>query len=341
MNFFLFKKILIIFFLLIFSISVNAQIFLEKIDLADMVVEYPEEVLIERGWISPYFSVSVNNTGDSDLYNVVVFVEGKHSDWFEFRNNESSVIQREEKIEFVSKISVPYETPVESYDFSLNINSDEINYKTDFTVRVFASREDLLLYEVQVLKSDLNELESEANKIEVGGLNLSGVRNIFYEIRLALDLVEDQILNKMYNQVTESMREIEKLFIKARFEVENPSQLLFGDFEEEGLTEKDFLLYLAGIGIIILSTSLILLVRKVKRENKVRLPNLRLKERLIENRKLKEIELEIGKTIKSQELIEDEYRQKMISRESYKELRLKYQEKLLELEAKRKKLRGY
>ncbi len=117
--------------------------------------------------------------------------------------------------------------------------------------------------------------------------------------------------------------------------------MLFGDFEEEGLTEKDFLLYLAGIGIIILSTSLILLVRKVKRENKVRLPNLRLKERLIENRKLKEIELEIGKTIKSQELIEDEYRQKMISRESYKELRLKYQEKLLELEAKRKKLRGY
>jgi hypothetical protein len=96
-----------------------------------------------------------------------------------------------------------------------------------------------------------------------------------------------------------------------------------------------------GIGIIVLLTALIYLVRKIKIENKVRLPNLRLKELIVENSRLKVLEQEIEKIKESQNIIEEESKESMISKESYDELKVKYQEKLLELESERKKVRGY
>ncbi|NIM46965.1 MAG: hypothetical protein GTN40_02280 [Candidatus Aenigmarchaeota archaeon] len=340
MNFSLFKKILIIFFLLIFSTNVNGQTLLKKIDLADMVVEYPEEILIERGW-TKYISISINNTGESDLYSVKVFIEGSFPDWFEFQNDEALVIQMAEKIEFVSKISVPYDTPIGNNVFYLNIESDEINYKTDFVVRVFGTREDLLLYRIQKLKNDLNKLENEASSVEAGGINLTSAKIIFQQISSELKLAEGQVYNKMYTQVTESIREIERLFIKARFEVSNPPQIEVEEIKEFDIFNKDVLFFSSGVGIVVLLASLIYLIRKFRRENKVRLPNLRLRELIIESKRLKELEEEIEKTKESQDIIEEEYREKMLSEESYKELRLKYQERLLELESKKRKIRGY
>ncbi|NIO44403.1 MAG: hypothetical protein GTN36_02515 [Candidatus Aenigmarchaeota archaeon] len=340
MNFSFLKKILIIFFLLIFSINANAQTSLKKIDLADMTVEYPQEILIEKGW-TKYISISVTNTGESDLYNIKISIEGIFPEWFEFQNNESLVIQINEKVEYVSKISIPFNMPIGNYKFSLNIESDEINYKTDFTVRVFETREDLLLYRVQVLKADLSKLENEAGRIEIGGIDLSSARDIFQQIKSELDLTEEQIYNKMFTQVTESFKEVEKLFIKARFEIENPPKIEVEEEDEIDVLSRNLMFYSSGIGIVLLLVSLIYIVRKVHRENRVRLPNLRLKEIIIESRRIKELEQEIEKIKESQEIIEEEYRGQMLSKESYEEIRLKYQEKLIELEARRRKLRGY
>jgi len=66
-----------------------------------MVVEYPEEVLIEKGW-TKYISISISNSGDSDINNVNVFIEGVFPDWFEFQNSRADIIQVEEKIEFAT-----------------------------------------------------------------------------------------------------------------------------------------------------------------------------------------------------------------------------------------------
>jgi hypothetical protein len=339
LNFSLILKILII-FLLVFSVNANAQTMIKK-DLTDITIEYQKEILIEKGW-TKYISFSVNNSGDSDLYDINVFVDGIFPDWFEFQNNRVDVLKVGEKVEFVTKISVPYDIETGDYKFSLNIESNKINYKTDFTVRVFESREDVLLYQIQSLRDDLSELEKEADKIEASGLNLTSARDIFFQIKSDLDSAENQVHNKMYTDVTETIKDVENLFIKARFEVSNPHST--PKEEPKNLIDISFqeiYFYSSGIGVIILLISLIYLVRKVKIENKVRLPNLRLKELIIENRRLKELEREIEKTKESQKIIETEYKENMISKESYDELRLKYQERILELEAEKKKARGY
>ena len=324
---------------MIFSVSADAQIFLKKIDLANMEVEYPSEILIERGW-TKYVSFAIKNIGETDLYNVNVLIEGTNSNWFEFQNNKTDIITSNEKVEFISKISIPYEMAVGSYKFSFSVNSNEISYKTDFNIRVFDTRDDLLLYQVQNLRNDLKELEDKTDEIERGGINMTSARELFSQIRSELNLAEEQIQSKMYAQLTESIREIEKLFIKANYEVSNPIKKIEFEKNEELLT-KDTLLLFSGVGIALLSISLIYLIRKIRVENKVRLPNLRIKELIVENKKLKELENELEKIRESEEIIEQEYREDVITKESYEELKMKYQERLLDLESERKKLRGY
>ena len=340
MNFSLIKKFLIIFLILFFSVNVNAQTILKKIDLANITVDCPDEILIERGW-TKYISFSVDNNGESDLYKIEVSLEGKYTVWFEFQNDKIDFIPIGSKKDFITKVSIPYDTTIGDYNFSLNIKSDELIYNKNFLVRVFGTRDDLLLYQIQGLREDLNELEGEADKTESNKVNLTFARDIMYQIKSELNQAEEQVRDKMYTQVTETIRDVEKLFIKARFEISNPPNTTEEGTKDMRISEKDILLYSSGIGIGILLISLIYLVRKIKIENKVRVPNLRLKELVVESKKMKELEEEIKKIRESQEIIDEEYKENVISKESYEELRTKYQEKLLDLEGERRKSRGY
>lgn len=341
LNFTSFKKISIIFFLLIFSVSVEGQIILKKIDYANIVVDFPEEMLVEKGYIMNSI-FSINNNGESNLYNVKISIEGNNSDWFELQTNKTDRIEINKTKEIMTKISIPKNILIGNYNFSLNIVSDELVYRKNFVIRVFESRDDILVYQVQGFRSDLNEMEEEAKKIEAKNVNLSYAEDIFYQIRSEINLADDQIRNKMYSQLTETIRNIEKLFIKVRFEISHPPNVTESkDTRSIDIFSKDNMILFLGVGIVMLLASLIYLVRKTKIENKVRIPNLRIKELIRESKKLKEIEDEINKMKESQGIIEEEYKESMISKESYEELRLKYQERLMELESERRKERGY
>lgn len=333
MNFSLVKKILIIFLLLIFFTKAYAS--------ASVTIYCPEEILIEKGWTN-FISFSVNNSGDVVLKNVSAYIDGTFSKWFEFQNNKIDALEVNKETDLVAKVSIPSEIAIGNYNFSFGVKSSDVSGKKDFTVRIFESRDDLLLYQIQNLKNNLSELEKEADRIESTGKNLTSARGILYQIRSELNMAKDQINNKQYTQVTETIRDVGKLFIEASFDISNPP----GPIETKGnqnfdISSKDIFFISLGIGIVVLLIALIYLLRKIKIENKVRLPNLRLKELIVENKRLKEVEKEIEKTKEAQSIIEEESKENMISKESYDELKVKYQEKLLELEGERRKVRGY
>lgn len=334
-----FLKISLVVFLLL-SIGVNAQTTLYKVYFANMVVEYPKEILTEKGWTS-YVTFSVNNTGDSDIYKLKASIEGDFPKWFDISNDNISILQVGEKSDFLAKLSVPYEVRTGDYNFSIKLESSEINYKADFKVRVFDSKQDLLLYQVKSLKDDLSELEKEADANETSGLNLSSAREDLYQIASELNAVEDQILKNTFDQVTNQIKDVENLFIKARFDISNPPPVEEKQASTIDISPSDIVLLSSGIVIVILTASLIYLIRKVKIQSRVRLSNLNVKDLVIDNRKLKDLEQEIEKIRESQQTIEQEFRGNIVSKESYDELRLKYQEKLMELESQRKKIRGY
>lgn len=334
MNFSSAKKNLIILFLLsLFSVNVNA--------LASISISCPDELLIEKGWTN-FISFSVNNSGDMNLSNISVNIGGDFPNWFEFQNSKTSTLEVNKEVDMVAKVSIPSDIAIGNYKFSFNAKSNDVSGKKDFTVRVFESRDDLLLYQIQSLRTNLSKLEKEAGLIESTGKNLTSAKVLFYQINSELNMAQDQVNSKQYTQETETIRDIEKLFIEATFDVSNPPRPIETKSNQNfDISSKDVFFMSLGVGIIILLAALTFLVRKIKIENKVRIPNLRLRELIVENKRLKEVEQEIEKIKEAQSIIEEESKENMISKESYDELKVKYQEKLLELEGERRKVRGY
>lgn len=305
---------------------------------ANMTITYPEEILIERGWME-YANLIVNNSGDNDLHNLTVSAEGYYN-WFEFQKNTTPVIIVNNETEFITKIYVPVDISVGSYNFSLKLTSNEISTRKNFVIRVFETEDDLLLYQINSLRNDLSGLEGQAKKTEDAGNDMTFAKDALSQIKTKLDLAEEQITNKMYNNATENIRDIEKLFIEAKFDISNPhkSGETLGSIN---VSAKDVVFYSSGIGIILLIATLIYLVKRVKIQNKIRIPNLKVKEVVVDDKRIKEMEQEIEKTKESQVIIENEFKENMISKGSYDELKMKYQQKVLELESEIKKLRGY
>ncbi len=335
----LFKKISIMFFLLVLSVGSYA--------LAEISVIYQKDLLIERGWVK-YLSFIVENTGDVNLHKVNALIEGTYSDWFEFQENKADIILSGERKEFIAKVSVPYDINIGDYKFSLNVDSDETLFREDFTVRTFESEDGLMLYQINGFRARLSELEDEAIRVESDGNNLTSAKETLYQVKNSLDFAEEQVRNKMYIEATDSIREIEKMLKKAEYDISNPipnvdNAMGMGTekIESISLLLKDFSPYLYSISIILLVISIIYLIKKIQIKSKVRVPNLGIKEMVVDNKRLREVEQEIGKVKESQSIIEEEYKNSLVSKESYDELRVKYQETLLNLEAERKRLRGY
>jgi hypothetical protein len=329
-----------IFFTIVLSFCASGETVLRKIDMANIAVECPDEILIEKGWTN-YASFSVNNTGDTDIYGTIITVKG-NSNWFELQNSSAKIISKNEKLSFIAKLLVPYEAPTGSYRFTFKMDSDEISFEKDFYVRVFSNRDDMLLYQLENLKGRLEEIEIEANKAESDKVNLTFARSLIIQANNEIRLAQEDVSNKIYTQVTEYIRDVEKLIIKANFEVTNPPPVMETKKTQEiNVSPEAVLLYAPMAILAFIAILLIYLITKVKIQNSVRLPNLKLKEAVVENKKLAGMDNEIGKIVESQKLLDEEFRQNVISKESYDDLKSKYQEKLLELETEKRRARGY
>lgn len=304
---------------------------------ANMIVDYPEEILIESGWMG-YANCIINNSGDADLHNVVISIGGSPN-WFEFQKNTTDVISPNSTTEFIAKIYVPSEYSIGDYNFALEIKSYEVNFSKDFVVKVFGSRDNLLLYQIKNLRNNLSTLEEQTNKIGSTGKDVTFVRGIIDQIGSELNLTEGYVADKLYSNATESIKNAENLFIKANFELSNPSKIEEKPFLNS-ISSNDIMLFSLS-GIALLAIALVFFAGKLKLNNRVRIPNLKVKEVVVDNKKINELEQEIGKIKESQGMIEGEYKDNVISKDSYDELKSRYQQKLAQLESDIKKLRGY
>lgn len=302
---------------------------------ASITIDYPEEILIEKGWMG-YANCIVNNSGDVDLHNIVVSVEGSQN-WFEFQKSTAPIIPAGNSTEFMNKIYVPNDTQADTYSFLLKVGSDEASATKNFKIIVFETRDDLLSYQVNKFRSELSDLEDQIKNIETSGRDVSFAKNLSSQIKTNLDLADEQIASKLYSNVTQNINNIEKLFIEANFDLSNPSDVEVANAS----LSSNYLILFVVLGVVLLAIPLTFLVRKTKISNRVRIPNLKIKELVVDNKKIKELEQEIQRTKESQSMIDGEYKDNVISKESYDELRLKYQQKLTELEGEIKKLRGY
>jgi hypothetical protein len=326
--------ILILLLLLIFSSIVLAQG--PELEITD----YENEILAERGWIR-YLNVKVKNIGETYLSDVEVFVEGQKSSWFETQT-EMTGISPNRTESFIIKMYIPSDEQKGRYDLTLAAKSGDTTVRESLTVRVFASRSEMVLYQIQGFKDRISELKSEADIAEEIGKNVEPTRELLIEAQSVLNGASGYVADGQYEEAANDIIDAENLIKKAEYELSIASA-------EDVITSEaipiEWILIIALVIIILLMFTFFAFNRRrpsrrvpmvdFQRGPRIK-SGLKIKKLLREGRMSKKAEEEISRLKEAESLLEEEYSEGLISKESYEELKAKYEEKILDVRTRRK-----
>jgi len=126
------------------------------------IVVYPAEISTEVGW-AQYPSVTVNNTGNMMLRNIMLTIEGIPSSWYTIQPLMLPLLKAGESKTFVVNLLVPAGTEAKQYYGIFNATSNETYDEKLTSVIVFGSREELVRYQLKKLKEELEEFKEDVN----------------------------------------------------------------------------------------------------------------------------------------------------------------------------------
>jgi hypothetical protein len=320
------KKLLVLFILLISLTVVVAQTSMMEI------TNYESNILIEKGWIR-YISVDVENTGDTYLNNVDVFVQGEKSGWFEADTNRT-VIPPNQSASFLLKLYVPLDEEGGKYSFTLFATSDELTASEDFTIEIFSSRTEMLLDEIQNFREKISEIKSGADDAEIRGKNVDSVKVFLSEASPILEAASNDVSNNLLDDATQKIRDAEVLITKAEYDLSvaatNPIVAQAAPIPLEWI-----LIIVLSIIIILLFLWFFVLKKSVYIRAPGKIPGLKIKRLIKQEKNRRKPEDDVKSLEEAASLLEEEYREGLISKESYEEMKSKYEEKILSIKTQK------
>jgi hypothetical protein len=311
-----------IFLILAFSFFILSKTALAadyKID----IVDYPTDIMIESGWMQ-YFNVVVKNSGDSSLTNVSIYFDGEFPEWFESQIKQKDMLEPDDNVSFLVKISIPYNLESEAYPFILNVKSKEARSSESLDVRIFKTKTDMMLYQIQKIEVEADAIEKNATKLENLGKDITTITNVLNEIKYSLNEAKSYVNINEFDKATRLIKSVEILIKEATFDltVAPPKE------SEEPTTQfqPEIIVYIAIPLVIIVIFYII--IRRRKKEPLMRpvdkIKGIVLEKGSTQSNELTEIE-------NSKNLLEEEFKENLISKESYVELKEKYEKRILEL----------
>lgn len=298
------------------------------------ISEYPFELGIESGW-ARYPTVKVKNTGDTTLNNIRLLIRGIPLSWLTTDPVNIESLKPNEIAIFSLKIIVPAGEKTNVYPFKIIAISNETSDEKTGILFVFASREELLLYELNKVKEKLSDLENRTDVARKEGKDVSDVITLINETQSQIKQAEDLIKNKDYDNALEKI-------ISASNLIDRANQLLIKAPKAKpmvlpGIPLSTFLIILI---ILIISTAIILYMIKKKIIDFGKLfkrPGMPEAEGVAEAIKKESSEKqalldEKEKISRVLTLLESEMREGIISKEAYDELKKRNIEKLEDIE---------
>jgi DNA-binding protein YbaB len=292
------------------------------------IVDHPKEILIERGWVK-YFNVVVTNSGNGNLNNVTIYFDGEFPQWFEVQTNKTDVLQINNNASFLVKLNVLSTAESGTYSFILYAKSKEITDSKTFSIRVFKSKSDMMLYQVQKLEIEIEDMQRNVTKAENLGKNVTGVINVLNEAKDYLETSKSYIDKEEYEKATNLMINVENLIKEAIFDLSiAPSKNVI-----TSISEVSFEWVVIPFAIIIATVIIFYMFKRRKREGFIKTPVVKIKEIVLEGKDVKNLENELKKIENSANLLEEEFKENLISKESYDELKAKYERRITELKS--------
>ena len=234
---------------------------------------------------------------------------------------------------FLVKLSLPYNLETRIYSFILNAKSKEATDTKNFDVRIFKTKKDLMLYQVQKLELEIEEIEKNATKIESMGKNVSGVISVLIEAKDYLEDSKSYINLENYDKANILFKNVENLIKEAIFDL----SIAPPKTSTTSTPEYPIELIMSVIAVALLIIFIAVYSKTRKKETLVR-PVEKIKGLVTEERG-SDVGWELKSLENSIKLLEEEFKENLISKESYDELKLKYERRIIEIksEAERNK----
>ena len=297
------------------------------------IIEYPEELPVEVGF-AKFPSIKVKNTGEKSLHNVSLYVTGIHVDWYDIDPKIIDVLPVNETVVFTMKILVPPGAKSGDRVVKLTAGSDEAKDEKTFSLLIFASRKELVEYELARLKARLEQLEIRISEVEKER-EVSDVLKLVEEVKKQIRLAEDYLSQERYDSALNA--------IYVGFNVLERAEYLLKIAPLKPPVMPAWIIAL----IVIFTAVTIILVIIIKKQGaylkmllKVRVPRVWLAKHLSASKESEKESLmhEKEKTQRVLKLLESQYKEGIISKEAYLAIKRRTEDRLKKTKEKLKQL---
>lgn len=318
------------------------------------ITDYPTQLSLEKGWLK-YVTVQVNNTGQMELHHVALSVEGIPAAWVEQQTADIGVIPVGDSATFTLKMTVPGDARTQRYIAKFTAASDEASDEKISDVGVFGSRSEVILQDIQALRSKLNYLGELANIAEREGKNATLLRGKLKRADEILTVAESYLYKKMYDEDVKLLQASRALLDLSESEMENlpeaekPRQIFVPLTGAPHVTTTVIIIIVITAAVIIGSAVLFFSFRSAERLLASRARKGYLNEVKTSVREAPAMQIlgelplpvesyleEKAKLMRLLSGLESDYKSGKLSKESFSELKLKYESRIAALAGKRK-----
>jgi uncharacterized membrane protein len=161
-------------------------------------------------------SVTVNNTGQTDLNNVSLFLIGVPVTWYNITPDTYRSLPEGNSSVFVITIRAPKNAELTSYKANLIATSGVVSDDKEVEITIFASLEELIREEIRTVRRELQDLEVDTRVAEIEGKDTTNVELMIEEIKSQADLAETYLDDGELEDASSSIANAKNLLERAR-----------------------------------------------------------------------------------------------------------------------------
>ncbi len=297
------------------------------------ISDYPRErdLFVERNSIK-FFNVEVRNVGSETLHDIRIGIAGISDSWFEITASNTSYLDPDATANFVVRLVVPNEAKAQTYPITISASANETSTSKVTAVSVFASEKERLFYEIQFLKSRYTDLQDALAIAVQNNKNVSDIVDIMAQAKLQVDTAAKFVDDGALRNAGDAIRKAHNYLDRAEFELNRLPQVPTTVPPVVSLIfPVTAFPYFIALLIILLGIIVLIWVAKTMR----RVKKIVKTEAAAQLRRALDTKKTPGDMIKSRErikrflsVIEGQYRDKAMSKETYEELRRENEKKL-------------
>lgn len=288
------------------------------------ITDYPDELEIEKGWMK-YANIGVNNSGDSVLHDIELKISGVPLGWAKTEPEIIKNLAPGKSETFLVSIDVPSTAEPGNYPIKF-IAADETSAEVNAILRIFSTKAELLLFNLETIRERLAELENST--LQAGGeKNITAVSSTINEIKDKIRIAEKYTNLNDYDVALEVIRGIKDLLERA-----------VSELEEAPEADEQQNIFFPAVVLIIIAVAAILLYWLNKRkgifEKYIKQSHFEMKRIAVSKESAVELQKEKMKIEKMLNILKKEYNEGLISERSYQELKTKNEKRLSDIENK-------